>query len=575
MNRTFITGFSLATYFLAAGSLRADVLQCAGILGNSGEQGSSLVRFGTAEASGLGVVCDRYGSLWDRAGAGVLNRYSPDGRLLATYRLPDSQPNRSSDAIALTGENVLLRLGKGLYSLPLDAPSGTAAKPMNVAADWMSPSAQGGWVAAATANEVFLVNAAGERKPVAILKTNVQGLELGPDGVVYVQDAGGLSRVDAAAPIRVGPLPGERPQFLAGSWFGSGWHSTVRRFDAALNPAPGVVLGGNSGSFIGHVDEQSEIVNGRGLAQVNPNLFAISGLSGVMHLLQWSHTNARFTPVRRIGAVPQCAALGLDRDGRVWYGSGSWQWSDGPATPLRYGIPAGQVFTTTMLDSDVMVAYAQLHSKPALIYGKLDSEMQQRHIEKAADLPGEAVAIVATEFRKRRALLVLTKKGQATVVYIGANGSYESDAGTAELATATPVREWTALAAAGRDGLIGAGDGFVIELARDGDNWRETRRWNSWGQNADEKFGANIWLSAAGRLWVADATRHRVLCFDPATRRPLAFFGSVDVSGDSLSTLNTPRTLTANVNKAVVFDSGNQRVVKLELHATKSMGQTP
>ena len=87
MNGQPILFFVAATIGFSAASLQAEVIPCDGILGNSGEQGASLVRFEGAVASGMGIVCDRYGSLWDRGGA-ALNRYAVDGRLLASYQLP-------------------------------------------------------------------------------------------------------------------------------------------------------------------------------------------------------------------------------------------------------------------------------------------------------------------------------------------------------------------------------------------------------------------------------------------------------------------------------------------------------
>jgi hypothetical protein len=72
--------------------------------------------------------------------------------------------------------------------------------------------------------------------------------------------------------------------------------------------------------------------------------------------------------------------------------------------------------------------------------------------------------------------------------------------------------------------LLSAGDGFVIEFARDGQNWKEERRWNSLGS-----------------------------------------FGTADSPGDDLTHVNTPTTLAACGDRAVVYDSGNQRLVKLRL----------
>jgi hypothetical protein len=557
-----------------AAGLRAEGITCDGILGNSGEQGATLVRFPGTSTSGMGIVCDRYGSLWDRGGT-ALNRYAADGRLLASYKLPNTQVDRNSDTIALLGDMIILRLGGQLYALSIDAPAGAEVQPLKIAADKMSLSSHDGRLAASKGPEVFLVNAAGEKRPVATLERNPDGVEIGPDGVVYVALDGKLFRVAASEKNRLEPAgsaPGERPQFLDGYWYGSGFHSTERRFDKNLKPAPGVVLGGNSGSFIGHVDEQSEIVNGRGLARLRTDLFAMSGLGGIVHLLEWKPVEKRFAPIRRIGSLPACEAIGLDRDGRVWCGSGQWNWADGPASPQRLGIPTpDKVFGLTTLDNGSLCGYGSQWGKRTMLFGALDKELVRRWIESETALPKEAVAVAVTEIDKRRSLVVLESGGKAVAVEVNGDGSYKSDIGPVQLTTATPVKAWTSLAASGKDVLLAAGDGFVIEFARDGNNWKEQRRWNSGvtnGQDGKDTFGDTIRLAAdAGHLWVADTKRSRVLCIDQATGKQLGSFGTADSPGDDLAHLSAPTTLAARGDRAVVYDSGNQRLVKLRLAA--------
>ena len=557
---------------MTAASLRAEGISCDGILGNSGEQGATLVRFQGAAASGMGIVCDRYGSLWDRAGAAV-NRYAADGRLLASYKLPNAPVDRNSDTIALLGDTIVVRLGGQLYALSIDAAAGAEVQPLKIAADKLSFSAHDGWLAASKGAAVFLVNAAGEKKPLVTLKKNPEAVEIGPDGVVYVVLDWQLYRVVAGAADGIepaGPQPGERPQFLDGYWYGSGWHSTERRFDKNLKPAPGVVLGGNSGSFIGHVDEQSEIVNGRGLARLRTDLFAMSGFGGIVHLLEWKPVEKRFLPIRRIGGLPACEAIGLDREGRVWCGSGQWDWADGPASPQRLGIQTpDKVFGLTTLDNGSLCGYGSVWGKRAMLFGTLDKELVCRIIESETALPKEAVGVAVTEIDKRRSLMVLESGGKAVAVEVNGDGSYKSDIGPVELITATPVKAWTSLAAPTKDALLAAGDGFVIEFARDGQNWKEERRWNSSGtsgQGGTDTFGPTIRLTSdAGRLWIADTARSRVLCFDQATRKLLGSFGTADSPGDDLTHVNKPTTLAACGDRAVVYDSGNQRLVKLRL----------
>ena len=549
--------------------LRADVIQCAGILGNSGEQGASLVRFGVKPAAGLGVVVDRYGAFWDRGGVGVLNRYAADGRLLAAYRIPGDRPDIYRDSIAILGDTLLLCLDGGLHTLSIDAPAGSPSTPLKIEAEHLAFSSHDGWIAASKGPEVFLVNTAGDKKSVATLKKEPFSIDMGPDGTVFIIQDGKAHRLDANAPdglALVGTIPGERTQFLGGFVYGASGHSTLRRFDAEWQPAPGVVLGGNSGSFIGHVDEQAEVVNPRGMAKAGPDLFAVSGIYGTLHLLKWQEKEKRFDPFRRIGAIPVCRTLTLDSQGRTWWLSGNWNWNDGPATPLHFGIPQPDIFATTTQNSDVVVGYGQMWGQPAMIFGKMDKEVRINRIDTPTALPKDAMAAAVIELNKRPILLVLEKKGDATAVNISNTGDFQSDVGTVQFLTSTPVKEWTSLAATGRDTLVAAGDGFVIELARDGDGWKETRRWKTWGAGAAQQFAGPVWLSAdAGKLWVSDSARHRVVCFDLSSGRELAAFGAKDAAGDDLSKLNTPRVIAARGQRAVVFDSGNQRLVKLQI----------
>lgn len=549
--------------------VKGEHIVCDGVLGNSGEQGDSLVLFEGGTVSGFGIVCDRYGSLWDRGGS-VLNRYAVDGRLLASYKLPKVRDDRNSDMITLVGDTLIIRLGNQLYSLAIDAPAGSEVTPMKIEAEKMSPSSKDGWVIVSKGPQVFLVNAAGEKKTVATLKKNPQGLIFGPDGKICVVLDWQLYKVAPESKdgiVWIGAVPGERPEYIDGKWYGSAWHSTLRRFEKNLQPDPGVVLGGNSGSFIGHVAEQSEVVNGRGLAKIKEDLFAISGFSGVVHLLEWKGAEKRFEPIRRIGPLQACDAVALDRKGRTWCISGSWNWNDDPLTPQHWGVPAPEkVFALTMLDNDSICGYGIMWGKPMVLYGNMDKEVKMRRIEGTTALPKQAVAVAVSELNKRRVLLVLEADGKVTAIHINGDGGYNSEAGPVKFNTSTSVKKWTSLASSGKDLLIGAGDGFVIELARDGDNWKEKRRWNSFGPDNADKFGSEIFLTLdSSRLWVSDTKRNRVICFDLASGKQLAEYGVKDAPGKEIAKLNAPEVISACGRRAVLYDSGNQRILKLEI----------
>ncbi|NQT85734.1 hypothetical protein HQ560_03160 [bacterium] len=539
-------------------SLACDAAQivCDGILGNSGEHGAALVRFGDAsKARGMGVAVDKFGSLWDRGGAGVLNRYAPDGRLLAQYRIPKS--TGGNDQLTLVGDTLVLLLGNQLYTLPIGAAPGAEAAKLGVEAQTISFGARAGRIAAARRNgDILLVDPVkGDAQKVASLE-GVRMVELAPDllastgrRVHKIVDGKALDGWAKGA-------PGERMQALDGHVFGHGWHGTVRRFTADLEPAPGVVLGGASGSFIGHLDQNTELFNGRGMAEVSKNLYALSGLGGILHLAVWDGEKQQMTIIRRIGCIPACRGIGLDRQGNVWWYAGSWKWDDRPDTPLRFGVNpvefpwAGQ---PVMLDNDRIVVPCHLWGKPMFYYGPLTIELKGWRVDKS-NLKKDRVGSAVYRAGGKLVLLVIGPAGDGQAFAIGSDGAYREDLGDVQLKTLTPVRAWTSLAMKSADTLLAAGDGHVIEMARDGANWKEARRWRA-------DFGSAIHISAdSGRLWVSDRDGHRVVTFDLATGKPIASFGA---EGADLKSLKRPTAIAARGDRAVVYDSGNQRLVKL------------
>ena len=547
-----------------AASCGAAEIVCEGILGNSGEQGGTLVRFGdTSRARGMGVVADRFGSLWDRAGAGVLNRYAPDGRLLAHYRIPD--PAGSNDQIALVGDTVVLLIGDQLYALPVTAPSGSEAAGLGLRAQCISFGARDGRVAAAVKDEILLIEPASrDTRKVATFR-GVQALDFGPGKSLLVMADGRVHKLVDGKPVEDGwpkGAPGERMQFLDGCVFGHAWHGTIRRFTADLEPSPGVVLGGASGSFIGHLDQNSELINGRGMAMLRGGLFAVSGFGGILHLMAWDGEKQQMTLVRRIGSVPACRGIGLDREGNVWWHAGSWKWGDRPDTPLRLGVNAPEhpgVAQAVMLDNDSMVAPASLWGKPAFYHGPLTGEVQGQRIDQGCGLKKDRVGCAVYRSKGILTLLTINEAGDGQAFAIGSDGTYQRDLGPVALRPAAPVKAWSSLAMKDPDTLLGAGDGYVVEMARDGNDWKEARRWRA-------DFGAAIWIAAdAGRLWVADRNRHRVVALDLATGGALAVFGTPDTPGTNLASLSGPTAIAARGDRAVAYDAGNQRLVKLSL----------
>jgi hypothetical protein len=561
------TSLSTLLLFLAGIASSAEVV-CDGVLGNSGEQGAALVRFGEQTARGIGVAVDRFGSLWDRAGKGVLNRYAADGRLLGTYRIPSGE--NGNDQIAIVGDTLVLLLGNRLHTLAVTAPTGSETTALKIEAKAVSFASYKNRVALVQGDKVVWFDPATSAiEPIAEMK-DLDAVEVGNDGVVYARSRNLFHRLGTAAGgANSGwpkASPGERPQNIDGWWYGHAWHGTIKRNDANLDPNPGVVLGGASGSFIGHLDQNSELSNCRGMAKLWDGVFALSGIGGILQLASWDGATKQFTVVRRIGAVPTCRGLGLDREGRVFHHTGVWQWHDGPDVPMKFQINApeglGQV---VMLDDERMVAATHMWGKSAFIRGDLTIEAKTDRIEKDCALPKDTVGAALYKGDGGWTLLTIMPDGKANAFALDPEGRYRADRAAVTLATAQPVKEWTSLAMAG-DTLLGGADGHVISFARDGENWKEIKRWNSWGGSAEQKFGARIHLSGDGKtLVVADRERHRILGFTTDGGAPQWSFGAVDKAGTDLATMDHPETVAIRNGRVVVHDSGNQRLLKLRL----------
>ncbi|QJE94948.1 hypothetical protein [Luteolibacter luteus] len=542
-----------------AGASAALEIRCSGVLGNSGEQGSSLVRFAEKTATGMGVAWDAAGTIWDRGGDGRLNRYAVDGRLLASYPLPPGGGPQDKDTLLICGDSLLLKLGKKLYRLSLDAPAGAEPVELGIDAKRLSLSAEDGWAAAANGKAIFLVNSSGETKPVATSEEDISDLEIGPRHGIYAKSGDKIRRVDRFAPEKgAGPwtAPDDRPQWIADRWFGSAWHGTLRRFGEDFLPDPGVVLGGASGSFIGYVEGNHELNDSRGLATTDGRLFAASGAEGVMHLMEWRAAENRFALLRRIGAMATCSALVIDADRRVYFNGGFWDWSDAPDTPLRHSVPPPQApgFAGASAAPDGgFVGPAIRWDKPAIYYGGHGGPLK---LSEDIPLPEGAVASTLLRVKDRDALFISDSRGKGRICFVSREGRFEGDGGAAELRTREPIGKLTSLTPSGPE-LLAAADGKLLRLNAVDGGWQEK-------QGIEAGFGAEIYLAASGDLlWVSDTENHRVLCLRAG--KPIAEFGTAGRKGADLQTLDQPRAIGASGTSAAVFDSGNQRLMKLEL----------
>ena len=559
---------ALAGMCLTAG---ADAVRFEGVLGNSGEL-DNPVTFGPMrrDMRSLGVTFDAVrGVLYERAGNRRLNAYTLDGRQIAHYAIPETFDHR--DMMTLCGDTLVLLLGAQLYTLPLNAPEGTTAQKLSVeidAPDTLSSSAHDGRVAVRSKSGrlVLLSPADGAVTPFgeAIAQGPCLGMDWDADGsffIVFGKTAykleNGRLLTDALWPkLFAGNREAnmERVTRHGAYWYGSAWHGTIKRFSADFEPAPGVVLGGASGHFIGHVPCNYDAELARGIRQLAPGLFAIGGLYCVVQIAEWNPEKNGLTLVRRIGALTAPGGLSVDAQGRVLAGRNIWTWDADSLAPADVSHVYPMVTPCAWLNADIAVGLAEVYGKPSIAMGRFGEETLFCNRLDAFEMPEKQVGIAV--YREQPGakggwrLLVLGADGKAKVHEIAEDhrNPWRKYVGEAVLKTAMSAKAFSAVTMKDAETLLVAADGQVIEFARDGADWKERDRWS-------DGFGNALRLSVdGGRVAVADAEKNRMTLYALADRRKLV---SVEVAA--------PTEVALNGSFFAVYDSTGQRIMKYRI----------
>lgn len=551
MKQPQLNRIAAALLLFVAARAEAAELRFAGVLGNSGESGETLAVFAGEPASGIGPVLDDANTIWERGGSKQLNRYALDGRLLATYGLPESTDR--SDQMTRVGGQLLFEIRGALYSLSLDAKPGSKAERLDGAAQVMSSSPHDGKVAILDQGEMFWFDPVTEKRT-SITKPDVdlQHLHLGEDGTIFGFGRGNVyawkdGRVLAEFPKG---FRGERPQRIGRWWYSHTWHGTICRYNSEFEPEPGVVLGGASGTFIGYLPRSVDITNGRGLIPVRDDIFAVSGLEGVVQLLRWREQDSRFEVVRRIGPLHGLNSLALDAEGNIWTSRGSWRWADSPETPHTLGDVEPQFNAQpVILGGKTLCLLKKHYSYVQLARGPLIDVNGWAHLETPGVKDFElsenvtgAAAFPVTAGRLR--MIVVERNGEAFELGISPEGHLASHVVPVMI---PGLNRCTSLA--WFDGrLLAADSGEIIVFDRtENGGWKEVSRLT--------EFGDEVYIHSDGqRLAVSDTVAGTV-----------HLFGSLENKVASYGELNKPSHIAVSGDRLAVYDAGNQRLVKLEL----------
>jgi hypothetical protein len=583
------------------------LLQPVGVIGNPGESGPSLIRQGWSDGehpAGCGVVLDPRGTLWTRMAGDRVSRLARDGRVLAQFPAPPS--NDRYDTLTLVGGLLVLRAGDALATLPLEAAPGTAFQRLGVTLRLLARTPCQGRLAAVTKEGTLVWFDPVDGKLETVADTPDAWLvESTPDGVILVgtttSQGGRLQRFVAGREVTAGgwprPLsgkhvmaPGARaaPPFLQGDGEGGffqGGQGFLAHSNAQFEPAPGTVLGAQSDNVIGGGgDWREELEVARGIARCGDGVYAVCGVDGGIFYATWPDRLGPMRLAARLTSLPGCNTLAVNADGTVFAGGQAFAWASRPdgfpsAVDKAYFMRSPIVHVGPKLLARIdnwghMTSFAvflfrgeRLEERKTLLWFDTSPvEAVPAQWRKRAD--GETIqpAVAVADGQGWR-LLCLATPADAMVLRLDANGRADQPLGPVPFTWAAPVKALTGLARRNDTTLLAVVDGQIATLAKDGDAWRETPpRWGSWGGDPAEKFGPEIHLACDGeRLIVADSARHRVLLFAPEGGRPLAQVGTTDQPGAGLAEMDRPTLVDILGERAVVYDAGNQRIVKLRV----------
>ena len=559
--------------FFLCFSLPAEKLEFAGILGNSGEQGKSLVDFSlkrnTKLDDGLGIVYDKHGTLWSSAGTGQINRYSLDGRLLAKFYY-QANSNTHMDRMTFCDDKIMILANKSLFVLDINAEPESSAKKLDLKVKRIGMSNVKGLFPALSENkEILLVKNDGSVSKKYSINEEPWDLFLTDENTVNLKMGSSFRTIKDGKLIEEdNPLkfPGTNMQKIGKNWYAHAWHGTIKRLDENMGPDPGIVLGGSSGSFIGHLAGNYEVNQGTAIAKINKNLYAVAGAGSIIHLMEWRTKERNFNLLRRIGPLSQVqGSLAMDEDGRILVPNGTWHWTDGPDTPLHHSTGREGNGQVAFLNGNIAVGGCYIYGSMASIaYGKLTWEQSSIHDrDKKYGFMKNTTGFTILKKDARNVAYFIDNKGNTCRLQINALGKPEKKLGTFKLSVKTPVKSWTTFAKINDDKVLAGGDGFVIEFnTSNSSEWKETKRWKNF---SSDSFGNQIYINAdKNNLWISDSERHRVLCFD-LQGKLIAKYGKIDAAGDDFSHLKSPTAIAGNSKRVVVYDQGNQRLVKLQL----------
>lgn len=597
------------------------------MLGNSGLAGDELVRVSLArkgaDGSGLncGVYLDRDWRVWTSAGD-AFNCLTFDGRLVRRYPLEPVGSRIDTPAFAAL-DGVLYAFGHlpqpdpqtrsdvVLFALPL---SGTATTAVPVAAfPQIPPYATGVLCPSPHAGQLvmaFATNSAGVSEiaiesfaPGTKTRTRLfslpgvypRALAIDPAGEAlfvggyfgkYV--GGNIHQPAVHEIVKVSwngavqwrreclETPANPTQFAGvvshagGALWDSAWYGFLARFDTNGKPAPGKVT-----SWDVRIPYVSQVLDvRRATATVLPPVGPAETLDPVLlanhspehtYLAVWDDAAQVIELRQRYGSLPEVSSVTVSPEGWVNVSTEGlqlwWQFTDAANAPPRFANHCSActpgVFRGTWVSA--LAKSLPITSRPALGRGTA---------EPAYNSPVPFVAVGYTVNRQLAKPLAYATDGSTNGIWQATMEDRTwAPMGWKRLPVTSGTVEVPGDIAVLGDGRLAVADAATVAvLEPDGDGLKVVHRLTQWGSGEADRFGRALRLAADGNhLIVADTDRHRVLWLDARTLHRIAQAGQTDVAGTAWDAFDRPTAIAIAGAHAIVYDAGNQRLVKLIL----------
>ncbi|MFA6292589.1 MAG: hypothetical protein WC637_12445 [Victivallales bacterium] len=611
---------------LFASSAFAQNLEFAGVLGNSGISGDTLVRVNTAmkgrDGSGLncGIYLDKNARIW-LSGGDAVNCLDFEGRLVKRFPLQPLGSRIDTTAFAvldgvlysfghLAKPNPKTRSDVALFALPL-----SGADTVEAVAEFAEYQSHQTGIICPTTHNGKLVYAFPEEKEglkkiiiaafdpknkkrermleipghwpagLAIDKTG-EFLYLGGYFGKYV--GGSVHQPNACEIVKLAwdgketwrrlrlETPAEPTAFrgvvsyAGGAIWDAAWYGFLARFDLDGKSSPGKVASWDMRisyvSQIVDVRESLKLLPPRGLAAAMDPLLISNHSPEHSYFAAWDDDAHKLNLEKRYGSLPELGNISLNADGWVNAGGLWWRFEDSANSAPSFANHTAA--TSPGAWRGEWLCSMTTGDKVIPVVGR--PAFGRQSAQSSQDM--------VTPFKQIRGFTVDNSKSVPDPIAFSTEGETRKIwRSKMEPRLWAPRKEWKALTAETitdpgdiavlADGILLVVDGgSIVKLEESGDTLKEKLRLSQWGDSPDKKFGAKLRMSADGnRILVSDTARHRVVLVDASTFKPCAQFGITDKEGSSENQLDSPGSVDLAGNRAIVADMKNQRIVKLLL----------